>query len=181
MPNNMRLKPNPRRADQNSSNPRPTRRCGNSQTFRGFGFPGHRVCTEVFDDMTERNCFSYNTMIRALVEEGEAFEAVVVFGRMREEGVVEPNRFTFPSVLKGCAEGGMVGVGRQVHVLVLKMGVMEDACKVFDKSKEGGREVRALDGSVVLWNVMVGGYVRVGEFEAARELFDRMPERSVVS
>ncbi|CAM8957185.1 unnamed protein product [Rhodiola kirilowii] len=155
---------------------------------------------KVFDDMTERNCFSYNMMIRALVEEGEAFEAVVVFRRMRKEGVVEPNQFTFPSALKGCAKGGMVGEGRQVHGLVLKMGlesdefvvsnvvrmyvncgVMDDACKVFDKSMLGGMEKRALNGSVVLWNLMVGGYVGVGDFEAARESFDRMPKRSVVS
>ncbi|CAM8982957.1 unnamed protein product [Rhodiola kirilowii] len=125
--------------------------------FRDIGY-----ARKVFDGMTERNCFSYNTMIRTLVEEGEAFEAVFVFRRMREEGVVEPNRFTFPSLLKGCAEGGMVEEGKQVHGLVLKMWL---ECDEFVVS------------NIVRMYVNCG----VGEFEAARELFDRMPERSVVS
>uniref|UniRef100_A0A7N0URB8 DYW domain-containing protein n=1 Tax=Kalanchoe fedtschenkoi TaxID=63787 RepID=A0A7N0URB8_KALFE len=156
---------------------------------------------KVFDGMTERNSYSYNTMIRALAEGDEPLEAVVVLGRMMEDGVVKPNRFTFPSVLKGCAEGFRVEEGRQVHALVLKMGLegdefvvsnavrmyvncglMEDGGKLFDRFNVGvGRGKRRVDGRVVLWNVMVGGYVRAGELEAARKLFDQMPERSVVS
>lgn len=36
-------------------------------------------------------------------------------------------------------------------------------------------------GDVVLWNVMVDGYIRLGDLSAAWDLFDKMPERSVVS
>ncbi|XP_074275002.1 pentatricopeptide repeat-containing protein At5g48910 [Silene latifolia] len=43
------------------------------------------------------------------------------------------------------------------------------------------RKKRRDDGDVVLWNVMVDGYVKIGEFEVARKLFDEMPKRSVVS
>ncbi|KAK2973105.1 hypothetical protein RJ640_009757 [Escallonia rubra] len=36
-------------------------------------------------------------------------------------------------------------------------------------------------GGTVLWNVMVDGFVRNGDFRLVRELFDEMPQRSVVS
>lgn len=105
---------------------------------------------------------------------------------------VEPNRFTFPSVLKACARTGRIREGKQVHGLIIKYGldfdefvvsnlvrmyvmccVMIDAYLLFKS--------RQLGSNVVLWNVMIGGYVRIGDFEAARRLFDKMPQRSVVS
>lgn len=68
-------------------------------------------------------------------------------------------------------------------------GVMKDAHLLFIRNliefDEGDEVVRnnkkKEEGNVVLWNVMVDGYVRLGEFGAARELFDSMPQRSVVS
>ncbi|GKC31618.1 pentatricopeptide repeat-containing protein [Tanacetum coccineum] len=53
-------------------------------------------------------------------------------------------------------------------------GQVNDANLLFKGKKE------AL-GNVVVWNVMVDGYVRVGEIGKARMLFDEMVERSVVS
>lgn len=118
-----------------------------------------------------------------------------------------PNQFTFPSVLKACARTGNVEMGKQIHGLVLKYGLdndvfilsnlvrmyvmcgaMEDADFLFCRKVMGyGNMYRAVkdkrreEGNVVLWNVMVDGYVRIGDFRAARELFDKMPQRSVVS
>lgn len=40
---------------------------------------------------------------------------------------------------------------------------------------------RRQEGDVVMWNVMVDGYMKLGDFGAARKLFDKMPNRSVVS
>ncbi|KAJ4950714.1 hypothetical protein NE237_027546 [Protea cynaroides] len=42
-------------------------------------------------------------------------------------------------------------------------------------------EKRKQGGIMVLWNVMIGGYMRHGEFEAAWKLFDEMPRKSIVS
>ncbi|WZZ85408.1 hypothetical protein YC2023_113987 [Brassica napus] len=43
---------------------------------------------------------------------------------------------------------------------------------------DGGRK---RDGEVVIWNVMIDGYMRLGDCKAARTLFDQMRVRSVVS
>lgn len=119
---------------------------------------------------------------------------------------MEPNCFTFPSVFKACGRTERLREGRQVHGLAVKFGldsdefvvsnvvrmylscgVMEDAHRLFYRRVfvdgcDGIRDKkRRVDGDVVLWNVMIDGYVRIGELEVARKLFDEMPQRSVVS
>ncbi|KAL3752928.1 hypothetical protein ACJRO7_000340 [Eucalyptus globulus] len=169
-----------------------------------------RYARAVFARMPRPNCFSWNTIIRALAEsDGDALqqlEALVLFREMVRDGDVEPNGFTFPSVLKACARLGRVEEGRQVHGMVAKRGLdgdefvlsnlvrmyvlcgaMDDAYVLFDerivRSGGAGKEtnLRRQEGDVVLWNVMVDGYVRMGDLKAARDLFDKMPQRSVVS
>ncbi|XP_023923012.2 pentatricopeptide repeat-containing protein At5g48910 [Quercus suber] len=166
---------------------------------------------KVFDQMHQPNCFSWNTIIRALAEsndDGKPLAALLLFFQMVCDASVEPNQFTFPSVLKACAQTSRLKEGMQVHGLVVKYGlgsdefvvsnlvrmyvmcgVMKDAHLLFIRNliefDEGDEVVRnnkkKEEGNVVLWNVMVDGYVRLGEFGAARELFDSMPQRSVVS
>ncbi|KAK1285057.1 Pentatricopeptide repeat-containing protein [Acorus calamus] len=53
-------------------------------------------------------------------------------------------------------------------------GSISDARRLFDEGVGYG-------DNVVLWNVMIDGYVRHGTFGSAKKLFDRMPHRSVVS
>lgn len=166
---------------------------------------------KVFDQMHQPNCFSWNTIIRALAEsndDGEPLAAFLLFFQMVCDASVEPNQFTFPSVLKACAQTSRLKEGMQVHGLVVKYGldsdefvvsnlvrmyvmcgVMKDAHLLFIRNSiefdEGDEVVRnnkkKEEVNVVLWNVMVDGYLRLGEFGAARELFDSMPQRSVVS
>ncbi|XP_076882685.1 pentatricopeptide repeat-containing protein At5g48910-like [Bidens hawaiensis] len=52
-------------------------------------------------------------------------------------------------------------------------GAMDDALKLFQLNNKMM--------NLVLWNVMLDGYVRAGDVGTARKLFDEMPERSVVS
>ncbi|TKY73111.1 Pentatricopeptide repeat-containing protein [Spatholobus suberectus] len=171
--------------------------------FRDIGY-----ALSVFDQMPERNCFAWNTVIRALAEtQDRHLDALLAFCEMVSEATVEPNRFTFPSVLKACAVMARLEEGKQVHGLVLKFGLvddafvitnllrmyvmcgsMEDAHVLFYRNVEGVDDVRRLvrderrrEFNVVLCNVMIDGYVRVGNLKAARELFDRMAQRSLVS
>lgn len=166
----------------------------------------------VFSLLPERNCFSWNTIIRALAESDDndgPLDAFLLFCQMVSDGMVEPNRFTFPSVLKACSRVARLEEGKQVHGLVIKFGLdsdefvvsnllrmyvmcgsMEDAQILFYGNIDGVedkdmnrmvRDKRKQEGNVVLWNVMIDGYVRLGNLKAARELFDRMRQRSVVS
>ncbi|KAE8699539.1 Pentatricopeptide repeat-containing protein [Hibiscus syriacus] len=168
---------------------------------------------KVFLQMSQPNCFSWNTIIRALSESdendetNEPLEALLLFAEMLTDGTVLPNKFTFPSVLKACARTGRVLEGEQVHGLAVKFGFEKDEfvasnlvrmyimCGAMEKAQfllnkmmaefENGaklmKDKRRIEGNIVLWNVMIDGYVRVGDLDAARELFDEMPQRSVIS
>ncbi|OMO57851.1 pentatricopeptide repeat-containing protein [Corchorus capsularis] len=84
---------------------------------------------KVFRHMREPNCFSWNTLIRALSESDEKddpFEAFLLFFQMLCSGIVLPNKFTFPSVLKACATTGQLLEGEQVHALAVKFGFEKD-------------------------------------------------------
>ncbi|KAH1081502.1 hypothetical protein J1N35_021263 [Gossypium stocksii] len=168
---------------------------------------------KVFRQMSEPNCFSWNTVIQALTESdendetNEPLEALLLFTEMLTDGTVLPNRFTFPSVLKACARTGKLLEGEQVHGLAVKFGFEKDEfvasnlvrmyvmCGAMEKAQfllnkmmvefeNDGKLVndkRRIEGNIVLWNVMIDGYIRIGDLTAARELFDKMSQRSVIS
>ncbi|KAG4120405.1 hypothetical protein ERO13_D11G141900v2 [Gossypium hirsutum] len=168
---------------------------------------------KVFRQMSEPNCFSWNTFIRALTESdendetNEPLEALLLFTEMLTDGTVLPNRFTFPSVFKACARTGKLLEGEQVHGLAVKFGFEKDEfvasnlvrmyvmCGAMEKAQfllnkmmvefeNDGKLVndkRRIEGNIVLWNVMIDGYIRIGDLTAARELFDKMSQRSVIS
>lgn len=107
---------------------------------------------------------------------------------------VQPNQFTFPSLLKSLSAAGdafFLNDGRQVHSHVFKLGfhpdsfsqnnliafyfacaLPSDAHRVFDKM---------LCRDVVSWTTMLSGLCRFGLVDEARNLFDIMPERNSVS
>ncbi|KAK6916091.1 Pentatricopeptide repeat [Dillenia turbinata] len=152
----------------------------------------------LFHQMIHPNCFSYNTIIRALSESDDhddAEEALKIFVQMLHDEFVNPNGFTFPSLLKACASSARIEEGKQIHGLVVKMGfdghddfVLSNllrtyvmCCAMEDASVLFKTRVKSRSKNVVFWNVMIDGYMRIGDFEAAKQLFDRMPHRSVVS
>ncbi|KAH7835456.1 hypothetical protein Vadar_026258 [Vaccinium darrowii] len=161
--------------------------------------PPHRdlaYARHLFRHTHQPNCFSYNTLIRALseyddVEEGP-IEALILFSQMGFG--VEPNRFTFPPVLKACARAGLKKEGKQVHGLVVKYGLEFDEFVVSNllrmyvvcQELEGAHMLFngkrwELGSNVVMHNVMINGCVGIGDFGAARQVFDKMTKRSVVS
>ncbi|KAL9663475.1 hypothetical protein QQ045_018862 [Rhodiola kirilowii] len=95
------------------------------------------------------------------------------------------------SVLKSCATSTAVRQGRQVHGLVKKSGldsntfIRNSLIKLYAKCGcIRGAELLFCSHSrldPVSCNIMIDGYVRIGELKLARQLFDKMPERGCVS
>ncbi|EFJ28102.1 hypothetical protein SELMODRAFT_94128 [Selaginella moellendorffii] len=64
----------------------------------------------VFDNMKEKNWFSWNFMVEAYCSSGYSTEAIQVFLQMLQEGV-KPNAKTFTSVLVACGHAGFIREG----------------------------------------------------------------------
>ncbi|KAJ6329734.1 hypothetical protein OIU77_011242 [Salix suchowensis] len=158
-----------------------------------------KYARKFFSHIHHPNCFSWNTIIRALADSDDddlfhanPLEALLYFSHMLTDGLVEPNKFTFPCVLKACAKLARIEEGKQLHGFVAKLGLVTDEfvrsnlvrmyvmCGAMKDAHVLFYQTR-LEGNVVLWNVMIDGFVRMGDLRASRELFDSMPNKSVVS
>jgi pentatricopeptide repeat protein len=113
----------------------------------------------IFNQIDEPCSFDYNTMIRGNVSKMKLEEALLLYVEMIEEGV-EPDKFTYPFVLKACSLLGACDEGIQVHGRVFKMG---------------------FEGDVFVQNSLINMYGKCGAINCARDVFDKMDEKSVAS
>jgi pentatricopeptide repeat protein len=113
----------------------------------------------IFNQIDEPSSFDYNTMIRGNVSKMKLEEALLLYVEMIAEGV-EPDKFTYPFVLKACSLLGACDEGIQVHGHVFKMG---------------------FEGDVFVQNSLINMYGKCGAINCARDVFDKMGEKSVAS
>eukprot|EP01018_Ginkgo_biloba_P027695 Gb_25125 [translate_table: standard] len=144
----------------------------------------------VFDHLPEQNVVSCTAMIAGYAQNGYGVEALTLFYQMQRTGI-QPNQFTFTSVLAACANFTALEYGREVHEdiirngylcdvfvgsalvdMYIKCGSVEDACNVFNKLPER---------NVVSWTAMITGYAQNGHVDDALKLFQEIPERDAVS
>jgi pentatricopeptide repeat protein len=114
---------------------------------------------KVFEDMPERNVVSWTAMIAAYAKHGLSDEALNLFSQMQEAGV-QPNEFTFAGVLPVCASLAVLEQGKKVHERIITGG---------------------FESNVFVGSSLVDMYVKCGSLEDARQVFDKMSERDVVS
>ncbi|XP_057823026.2 pentatricopeptide repeat-containing protein At3g12770 [Cryptomeria japonica] len=114
---------------------------------------------QVFDRMPTRNIYLWNALIRGYARNGPCEEALALYYQMQEAGI-QPDRFTFPVVLKACAELSDLQEGRKIHDCIVRSG---------------------FEDGVFVGNSLVAMYAKCGRIDVARLVFDKMPERDVVS
>ncbi|XP_074278753.1 pentatricopeptide repeat-containing protein At1g08070, chloroplastic-like [Silene latifolia] len=117
-------------------------------------------------------------------------EALDLFYSMRCETTHVTN-FTFPPVLKCCSALFMLGLGKQVHTLIVKCGfesnsfVQTGLMDLYAKSNDLVSAKLVFDGVLdrdpTMYNCLISGYSNCGDDVAAKMLFDQMTERTVVS
>ncbi|KAL0330389.1 UNVERIFIED_CONTAM: Pentatricopeptide repeat-containing protein [Sesamum radiatum] len=153
-----------------------------------FTYPfvfGDGFARRAFDEMSERDSVSWNSIISGYSRLGFASEAVEMFGEMREGGL-EPDEMTLVSVLGACGDLGDLNLGIWIEDYVMekglelnsytgsalinmygKCGELESARKVFNNMKRK---------EVVTWNAMITGYAQNGQSDETLLLFDAMKE-----
>ncbi|XP_062101399.1 pentatricopeptide repeat-containing protein At3g14730 [Humulus lupulus] len=135
----------------------------------------------------DRNVFAFNAVIAGFIANERSRDGLEFYRRMREVGVVVPDKYTFPCVIRACCDlmevrkihGLLFKLGLELDIFVgsalvntyLKFGLMEDAQEVF---------VGMPEKDVVSWNAMVNGYAQIGCFDEALEIFRIMSKEGVV-
>ncbi|XP_023638184.1 pentatricopeptide repeat-containing protein At3g49740 isoform X2 [Capsella rubella] len=69
---------------------------------------------EVFNQMSEKDVVSWNSLISAYARHGEGESAVSTYKTMRDKGEVDPDAATFAAVLSACSHAGLVEEGLEI-------------------------------------------------------------------
>ncbi|KAL9144611.1 hypothetical protein ABFS82_14G307600 [Erythranthe guttata] len=101
---------------------------------------------------------SWCNSIRSLISQKQPKEAILIYTSNRRNGGTVIG--AIPLVLKACASLSMVGFGKALHSEILKSGVGCD---------------------VMVGTSLVDMYGKCRDIVSSRKVFDRMPERNVVS
>ncbi|KAI3683111.1 hypothetical protein L1987_83611 [Smallanthus sonchifolius] len=114
----------------------------------------------VFTNTSPANSvYQWNTIIRAMTHNGLFTDALNYYYKMRVLNI-KPDTFTFPSVINALAGSGKIELVNIVHEHVLDLGFGAD---------------------LYIGNALIDMYARFCELDNARQVFDEMPERDVVS
>ncbi|KAI3851491.1 hypothetical protein MKX03_001207 [Papaver bracteatum] len=150
----------------------------------GCSGPGKRV----FDEMCERNVITWTAVISGLAQSRLFQESLDLFFEMCH-GDVEPNSLTYSSSLTACSGLRIPREGRQIHGLVLKLGLesdlciesslmdmyskcgfMEDACQIFDSAR---------DIDEISMTVILVGFAQNGLEDEALRVFIKMAKAGI--
>ncbi|CAM6028619.1 unnamed protein product [Sphagnum balticum] len=100
-----------------------------------------------------------NALIGMYSKCGASKEAFDLYSKMQRDGV-GLNRITYISILKACASQAHLEEGKQVHCSIIKAGVEIDAW---------------------IGTALIDMYAKCGRLEDARQVFNSMPDRDIVS
>ncbi|CAN6452667.1 unnamed protein product [Victoria cruziana] len=114
---------------------------------------------KIFDAVPERDVVAWTTMIAGYTQNGQFDEAITLFGQMKEEKV-KPNEVTLVSVLSACAHSGSADVGDRLGTYL---------------------ESEDMISSVFVGSALVDMYAKTGKILKARQAFDRIAHRDIVS
>lgn len=128
----------------------------------GYARIGDISCARAFfDRMPFKNVVSWNMMLALYVRSKNYSECLNLFDKMMEGGHAQPNEATLVSILTACAHLGRLDRGKWVHTYIINH--------------------RKIVPDVLLSTALLTMYAKCGVMDMAREVFDEMPERSIVS
>ncbi|KAL8139378.1 hypothetical protein V2J09_005399 [Rumex salicifolius] len=123
-----------------------------------FAFLEH--AQRVFNQMINRDLVSWNSMIAAYEQSGDAVSTLVCFREMLQSGF-QPDVLTLVSLASVTAQSGNSKNSRFIHGFVTRRGW--------------------LCGDVLICNAVMDMYAKMGDLDSARKIFDLTPFRDVIS
>ncbi|XP_074319652.1 pentatricopeptide repeat-containing protein At2g37310 [Silene latifolia] len=144
---------------------------------------------KVFDEIPQRNTWSYNAMLIAYSSHSEEIETLTLFSSfLRDSDVfMKPDNFSLTCVLKALSSLFFdVDLGKEIHCYGLRNGFDSDLFVVnglityYSRCDELGLARKVFDlmrkRDIVSWNSMIGGYSHGGCYDECLKLFKLMLE-----
>ncbi|CAI0465850.1 unnamed protein product [Linum tenue] len=113
---------------------------------------------KVFDEMRERNIVSWTSLIGGYAKRNSPKEAVTLFLEMVEMGIV-PNPVTLVCAISACAKLQDLELGKKVCAYIGEFG---------------------LEVNTVMTNALVDMYMKCGDIDSAKRLFDECTDKNLV-
>ncbi|GFZ19005.1 pentatricopeptide repeat (PPR) superfamily protein [Actinidia rufa] len=142
----------------------------------------------VFDEMERTDAVSWNAIIAASEQNGNEEETLSLFVWMLRSRM-EPDDFTYGSVLKACAGRQALNCGMEVHGRVIKSGmgfdwfvgsaIVDMYCKCSNVGEAEKLHDKMEEQTMVSWNAMISGFSSNEQSEEAQKFFSRMLEMGV--
>ncbi|RLN38642.1 putative pentatricopeptide repeat-containing protein [Panicum miliaceum] len=129
------------------------------------------------------NVVSGTSLIDGYIETNRVEEALETYTELWRQGV-EPNEFTFSSMIKGCAMQALLEQGTQLHAQVIKTSWISDSfvastlvdmygkCGLISLSVQLFNEIGY--HTEIAWNAVINVYAQHGHGWEAIQAFDRM-------
>ncbi|PIA25551.1 hypothetical protein AQUCO_11100013v1 [Aquilegia coerulea] len=144
---------------------------------------------KTFHYIQNPSLFVYNLLIKEFTKKGVLRKVVLLFDRLREDGLF-PDNYTYPFVLKAIGRLGMVSDGRKIHGFIVRTGLEFDSYtrnSLMDmysdlSSTESLRQLfeEMRDRDVVCWNILIAGYNKCRQFSDAVDVFRQMEQQGDV-
>ncbi|XAR70918.1 hypothetical protein NMG60_11027960 [Bertholletia excelsa] len=114
---------------------------------------------ELFQEMPERDLISWNSIMAGYVLDGKFLNALKVLVQMLKVGKTM-NFVTFASAAAACSNPEFIAEGKVIHALVIIFGLQDN---------------------LVVGNALVTMYGKCGIMTEARKVFEKMPEKDLVT
>lgn len=146
-----------------------------------------------FEQMEVRDIVSWNSMIAGCNQHGFDLEALEIFSNLLKNSSLRPDKFTLASALSACANLEKLDPGEQIHGYIIRTefgtsGAVGNAL-ISMYAKSGGVEIArkiveqsgSSDLDIIAFTSLLDGYVKLGNMNPARKIFDSLRDRDVVA
>ncbi|XP_010936398.3 pentatricopeptide repeat-containing protein At4g21300-like [Elaeis guineensis] len=147
------------------------------------------AAASVLRQMERRSVASWNALIAGLIHHGQNSEALKNFSLMQQEGNISPDSITLANVLSACSDLNYTHFATRIHGYLIRRDIPLDIVlttaliEMYSKCNKTTRARELFDQlimrDVILYNVMISGYLQNHMINEATILFGEMVKAGV--